>query len=165
MFKYILGYVLSQGSIRLSTEYSGPDARRHLPTRLMLSTRVIPLTIWAGVLRARKQVSLSDCRRQPGSCPTTDRADFHKWNERRQQADKSRMLSWQMWPCLVELYVTALPPTIWEYRKMTRFVRSAGWHVSCSTWSSDLWVGPFSLKQMPQISPLPVQGQEMPCYS
>lgn len=136
VFKYILDYVLSQGSIHLIPEYWSPDARRHLPTRLMLSTRIIPLTIWAGVLRAGRQVSLSDCRRQPSSCPTTDRADFQKCNERRPEADKSWMLFWQMLPCLMELCVTAFPSTIWQYRKMTRFVRSPGWHLSCSTWSS-----------------------------
>lgn len=34
MFKYILGYVLSRGSIHLSTEYSGtcPEEWRHLAT-------------------------------------------------------------------------------------------------------------------------------------
>jgi len=43
-------------------------------------------------------------------CMTTDRADFHKWKEGRHQADKSRMLSWQIVPCLAVLCVTAFPP-------------------------------------------------------
>lgn len=94
-FKYILDYDLSQGSIHLSAECSSCEARQHLPTCSTLSTRIIPLTMWT-FLRTGRQVPLGNCSRQPSSCPTTDRAGIHKWNERRQQVDKSRILSWQV---------------------------------------------------------------------
>lgn len=116
-----------------------PRCKKALTPTFNAKHRGNPIDYLAGVLRAGRQVSLSHCRRRPSSCPTTDRADFHERNERRQQADKSRMLSWQMWPCLLELCVTAFLPTIWEYRKMTRFVKLPGWHLPCSTQSSDLW--------------------------
>lgn len=102
MFKYILGCDLSQGSIHLSAEPSSREARQRLPTRSTLSTRIIPLTMWSA-LRTGRQMPLGHCSRQPSSCPTTDRAAFHKWNERRQQDNKSRTQSWQVWRCCLEL--------------------------------------------------------------
>lgn len=131
-FKNILGYVLRQSSIHLNTECSSPGAWRHLPTHLTLSTTVISLTVWAGAVRCHWATAEDSLALVPAHMRLISTSRMRKGHR---LTDKGRMLSWQMWPCLMEL---VFPSTIWEYRKTARFVWSPGWHLSCSVWSSDL---------------------------
>lgn len=59
----------------------------------MLSTRVIPVTAWAGVPGAGRQVSPSDCRWQPGSLTPTAKSQCKLLNSRNGTRKGNRLTS------------------------------------------------------------------------
>lgn len=159
-FKYILDYDLSQGSIHLSAESSSWEARQHLPTRSTLSTRIIPLTMWTFLRTGRchwvtAADSLAPVPPQTGLDSTSGMRGDNRLTRAGYCPGRCDNALWSC-NCLSPKHLR-----IEERDKICQVCRLA------FVWFNTILppvTGLDSLKLLPPMRPLPVQGQELLCH-